>query len=173
MRAVSLTRRLPLSLLVTLAACAAAPGRSLLPGRALGVARQPVVRDRLPRRGIGRELAVLRADPGVVVECPEAHADDLRVVRAPAPERRAAGRAERLREAMVGRGPHADELLTFGDAQRAGLDPGLHGRGRPAAALAARAVAVAGGDGRRGHLEADAAAEAAAGQRKLGHPARI
>src|SRR5262249_37646371 len=43
---------------------------------ALGVARQPVVRDRLPRRGVRDELAVRRPDAGVVVEGAEADGRD-------------------------------------------------------------------------------------------------
>src|SRR6187551_1244756 len=82
----------------------------LLAGRALVVAREPVVRDLLPARRIGDELPVLRADARVAVESAEADADHLGVVRVAAPELRSALRAELLREAAVGL-PGADELL--------------------------------------------------------------
>src|SRR5207249_1018475 len=63
----------------------------------------------------------------------------------------------------------ADQLFAREDAERAWSDPAGDGGGGAGAALTARAVAVAGDDQRLGHLEADAAAHAAAGQRELGH----
>ncbi len=52
------------------------PGVSALRGDSR-VARQSVVGDRLPRRGIGDELANARADPGIVIE--GAHTDADRI----------------------------------------------------------------------------------------------
>src|SRR5207253_3133292 len=101
----------------------------------------------------------------------EADAHDVRIVRAPAPERRAADGAEVLREAAVAGVVAADELLAGQHAKRSGRDPRLRRGGRARAPLAARAVAVAGRDERLGHLEADASAQAATGQRQLGHGA--
>jgi len=48
---------------------------------ALGEACQAVVGERLPRRGVGGELARARANAGVAVEAAETHAADLRVAR--------------------------------------------------------------------------------------------
>ena len=47
----------------------------------LGVAGQPIVWDRLPRSGVGHELADARPDPGIAVERPHANADRIGVVR--------------------------------------------------------------------------------------------
>src|SRR4029453_9511289 len=132
----------------------------------LRVAREAVVRDRLPLGGVGGELTIRGPDARVVIE--EAHTDgcDLAGVRIDAPECRAAGGAEGLRE-TVGRLVGADELLA-GDADRAGHDARLRGRRGSRALLAAGAVAVARRDRRLGELEANPSAEAATGQ-GLGH----
>src|SRR6185503_9475285 len=72
--------------------------------------------------------------------------------------------AELLGEAGL-RPPGTDEVLARDDPERAGRDTRL-GRGSGARPpLAARAVAVARAEKRLCHLEADAAAEAAAGER--------
>src|SRR4029450_10799370 len=81
--------------------------------RSLRVARETVVRDRLPLGGVGGELAIRGPDAGVVVE--KAHADgcDLAGGRIDAPEGGAARGAERLRK-PVGRLVGADELVACG-----------------------------------------------------------
>src|SRR5262245_33466987 len=94
---------------------AAAPGPLARPR--LGVARQAVVRDRVPGRRVRGELTVARADPGIVVEGAEADAHDLLVLLAPAPQVRAAGRAEELGEAVRG-AVGAEQLLAREEAQR-------------------------------------------------------
>src|SRR5436305_9885716 len=71
--------------------------------------RQAVVGDRLPRGRRLEELAVGRADAGVVVEDAEPDAAD-RAVRALTPQARAAQRAEHLDEAALAR-PRAQRLL--------------------------------------------------------------
>ena len=53
-----------------------------LVGAGLVVARQPVVRQRLPRRGVGDVLVPLRPDPGILVERAEPDADRRPVVGA-------------------------------------------------------------------------------------------
>ena len=45
----------------------------------LGVAGQPIVWDRLPRRGVRHELADARANPGIIIERPDANADRIGV----------------------------------------------------------------------------------------------
>ena len=70
------------------------PGRPVRSVRdlALGVARQAVVGNRQPRRGVGDELMRARAHAGILVERAEADADALRVPVAPAEQGRAAVR---------------------------------------------------------------------------------
>ncbi len=62
----------------------------------LGVAGQPVVWDRLPRRSVGDELADAGPDPGIAVERSDANADRIGVVRVAAKQRRATVAAEPL-----------------------------------------------------------------------------
>lgn len=57
-----------------------------LVGAGLVVARQPVVRERLPRRGVGDVLVPLRPDPGILVERAEPDPDRRPVVGARARE---------------------------------------------------------------------------------------
>src|SRR2546421_348308 len=104
---------------------------------ALRVARQAVLRDGIPGRGVRRVLPVARPDSGVAVEGAEPHAPHLSVVRMPAPEVRAAGGAEDLREAVV-RLVGAQQLLAGEEAQRAGRDPRLRRRRAPGPPPAAR-----------------------------------
>src|SRR5262249_58319277 len=82
----------------------------------LRVAWQPVVRQLLPRSRVRDELMVARADAGILVEGAQAHRHHFRVIRAAAPQRRAARRAELLRKA-VGRTVRSDELLSGRDPQ--------------------------------------------------------
>jgi len=56
-------------------------GESVLYVATRGVARQSVVRDGLPRRGVGNELAHARANPGIAVERPHANANRIGVGR--------------------------------------------------------------------------------------------
>src|SRR4051794_14173 len=118
---------------------------------------------------------MLRADARVAVEGAEAYADHLGVVRVAAPELRPAFRAELLGKAAVW-SPGTDELLAGEDVEGSRRDAGLGGGGGPGPPLAARAVAVARAEERLGHLEANAAAKAPAGQRlaqSLHHPGAI
>src|SRR4051812_15441923 len=89
-----------------------AGGRSDLPVAGLLVVREPVVRDRLPDRRVVQVLAVRRPDARVTVEGAEANAFAVALVRIEAPQRRAAARAEGLREAALGR-PLGDEVLAM------------------------------------------------------------
>src|SRR5712691_850886 len=83
-------------------------------GSSLRVAGEAVVRKSLPRRGVGDELAVARPDPGIAVERAEADADELRTIRVPAPQRRAARGAEEL-VVPAGWLVGANELFACGD----------------------------------------------------------
>src|SRR4051794_14797652 len=69
-------------------------------GARLGVARQAVVGQRLPDGGVGRVGMPRRSDPRVAVEGAEAHALDLGVVAAAAPQGRPADGAEALESAV-------------------------------------------------------------------------
>src|SRR5215212_9938084 len=132
-------------------------------GPALRIPWEPVLRDGLPRRRVLDELPVLRPNPRIAVERPEADARRLAPARRPAEERGSALRAEPLVEAVRGLEPlHA--LLPLEDPDGTRREPRL-GRGRRSRPpLAARAVAVRRGQRLR-HLEAHAAAEAASGER--------
>src|SRR5262249_10950797 len=89
--------------------------------------------------------------------------------RAPAPERAAAGRAEALGPPGVRGCPLAHELVSLDNPQRPASDARLRRGSRPGPPPAARAVAVGRRDERRGHLVADAAAEAASGEGEMAH----
>src|SRR5262249_23546357 len=126
--------------------------------RSLRVAREAVVRNRLPVGRVRGELAIRGSDTRVVVE--EAHADGrgLSGGGIDAPEGRAARGAEGLWE-PVSRLVGADEVFARGDADRARDDSRLGRRCCSRALLAAGAVAVARGDRWLAELEADALAE--------------
>src|SRR5438132_12950368 len=87
---------LPLSASVIPACVRVARAGLALRVATLGVAREPVVWDRLPRRGVGHELADARPDPRIAVERPHADADRIGVIRVAAEQRRAAFAAEPL-----------------------------------------------------------------------------
>ena len=82
--------------------------------------------------------------------------------RVVAEQRAPTGPAEELREALL-RLPRPDVLLARDDPQRLRGDSRLRGGGRARAPLAAGAVAVARAQRLTGELEADGAAQAAAG----------
>ena len=137
-------------------------------GAGLPEARQPVVRDRLPHRGVVHVLPVARTDAGVAVEAPSRtdFNSDPRAL-AHIASRRRSRKTSRSRRRIVG----AKQLLAREDPERAARDAPRDGRRRAGPPLAARAMAVARGDERLGHLEANGAAHAAARERKLGHRA--
>lgn len=133
------------------------------------MARQAVVRDGLPARGIRDELPPLWADPRITVDGAEANARVLVGSRRAREERGAAPAAEDLLAAALG-SPASKLLGTAHDPHGAGYRASV-GRGRrPAAPLAARAMAVDGCDERGGHLEADGAAAASSGDRVVHDP---
>src|SRR4051794_11693521 len=115
------------------------------PGR-LGEARQAVVGNRLPNGGVVGELMLLGADPRIAVDGAKPHADVAAGLRVVAVERRAAVRAEALREAAVARVPALHEPFALGDSERALGRARVCGRPRAGASLTACAVAVVGGD---------------------------
>src|SRR5712691_3876977 len=88
-----------------------------------GKARETVVRQCVPgctRADVG---VVLRADPGIAVEHPEAYGRLVAAGPAVAEETRAADGAERLHGAAVPRIPHADQVLAREDADAAARHP--------------------------------------------------
>src|SRR4051812_14334131 len=87
----------------------------------LVVARQPIVGERLPGRGVGDVLPRRRAHAGVATDRSEAHAHGLAAPGVADEERRAAGAAEDLRPAALGH-PLAQLLLALRDDDRPGLD---------------------------------------------------
>src|SRR4029078_4087455 len=99
---------------------------SLLGRPPLGMPREAVVGDWLPRGGLGDELGIRGGDARVAVE--GAHADDDLgvVVGVAAEEGRAAPRAERLLVSLV-RAVGSDQLLAGRDPERPGDGPGADG----------------------------------------------
>src|SRR4029450_5320291 len=97
-RALSRTRRRPGSG----GAAESVPDGTLGRRPSLREALEPVLRNRLPRRGIRDELAIGGADSRVVVEGAEADAQDVHVLGVLAPEPGAALGAEELGEAGGG-----------------------------------------------------------------------
>src|SRR5512132_9602 len=130
---------------------------------ALVVVRQAVIRDVIPRRARGDEGVELRADAGLAVERPETdrYFFALRPLRTE--QARAADGTEGLHPA-VGRPEDADQLLPGKQAESRTWDASLRSTEGARVLPAPRAVAVIGpAEGRR-HLEADATAEARAGE---------
>src|SRR3954468_10316075 len=138
--------------------------RSRLGVAAFGMARQPVVGDRLPRRPGADELGNAGAGSGVLVQRAHADADRIGVAGVAAEQRRAAVAAEPLLAALLG-SPDAQPVLALDDSERVRRGVCVGRRGGAAAALAAAAMAVARGHERRGHLVAHGAAVAAARER--------
>jgi hypothetical protein len=133
-----------------------------------GVAGQSVVGDRLPRRGIGHELTDARPDPRIIVERPHPDADRIGVIGIAAKERRAALAAEPFLAAVVGL-PHSKPVRTRNDPKCSARGVGVRRRRRSCPALAALAMAIAGDDERRGHLESDGPAVATTREREVVH----
>ena len=134
----------------------------------LGETRQPVAGDWLPSGRIRHELPVRGSNAWIGVKSSEPDADHFRIVRIPAPERRAAGGAEELREA-VWRLVGTNEVFALRDPEGPRDDATRDRRGGARAPLAAGAVAVAGRKEWLGDLEADTAAQAPSGERKIEH----
>src|SRR5437667_8889575 len=123
-----------------------------------------MVRDRVPARSALDALAIRGADTRVSVERAKTHGEDLRLARRPAEQAGAADAAEDL-DPAARRREGGEQLLALRDSQRAGIDTSLSRCRRAGAALAVLAVAVARRARRFAELEADTAAQAAAGQR--------
>ena len=144
-------------------------------GHSLVVAREAVVGDRLPRRGVGDELVRRRPHAGVAVE--RRRGARSRPRRSPGCGRAPPSRTRRRRPSRSRRrGAHARRCSSPAvTRERAGLEPGGGGRAGAGAVLAAGAVAVGGRDERGRDLEADGAAAAAAGEGEggLGHGAIV
>jgi hypothetical protein len=85
----------------------------------LGMARQFVVGDRLPWRGIGDEPSDARSNALVTIEGAHPDAEWFGVVRVEAEERRAAISTEPLLPAIFGL-PYAEPILADDDPERTG-----------------------------------------------------
>src|SRR5581483_8364118 len=138
----------------------------------LEVARKSVSRNRLPRCSVRDELSVARPDTGIGVEGTEPDSLHLRVVRALAPEARAAGAAEDLSPPCF-RLVRPEELAAAQKSKGAWSDPRLRRCRCSGAALAPCAMAVRRTQRHLVELESHAAAEAAAAQRKSRHAASL
>src|SRR4051794_32039921 len=103
---------------------------------ALRMPRQPIVRDRLPRRRRAYELPHARPDARVLVERAHPDPDRVGVARVAAEQRRAAIAAEPLLTAHL-RLPRAQPVLTRDDPERAGRGMGVRRRRSAASPLAA------------------------------------
>src|SRR2546428_13843753 len=98
------------------AICLRSPRAGAGPGQVVArlglvVAREAVVRDRLPGRRVRHERAPARPDAGIAVEGAHPHAHLRGVARIAAEELGAALAAEELPEAAVGMAPCLDEIL--------------------------------------------------------------
>ncbi len=133
-----------------------------------GVAWQAVIGDRLPRRRGGHELTDARPDAGIVVKGAHPDTDRICVAGIAAKERRATVATEPLLAAAV-RLPCTEPILACNDPKGARCRMRICRCRRSAATLAALAMAIAGDNQRRGHLESDGAAVAATGQDEVRH----
>ena len=97
--------------------------------------------------------AVPRAYAGIAIECTESYGNLIVMVRVAAEEGRAAIAAEQLGLAL-GRDVRANLLLAYEEAKARPRDPSAYRRCGPGAPLAVGAMAVAGGEERRGDLKA-------------------
>ena len=133
--------------------------------RALGVTREPIVRDRLPRSSVRNELAQYWSNARISVESPESDANTVRFDRVAAVCRRSATAAEPLLPTVV-RPPCTQLVLARGDLERRRLDAGGHRSTGSGATLAARAMAIESRPQLGPDLEANGAATAAASKWK-------
>jgi len=106
------------------------------------VTGQSVVVDRLPRRGIGDELADARPDPRITIERSHPDADGVGVPGVAAEQRRATVAAKPFLATAIGF-PDSKPVLAGDDLKRAGCGVGADRCRSSAATLAALAVAIA------------------------------
>src|SRR5438105_3702889 len=140
-------------------------------GARLGLreALKSIVGNRLPGDRVGDVCPPARAHPRIAVERPHADAHLGRIVRIAAEQMRAALAAEALLEPAIGMPPRLHQIASPQQAKCAAIDSCLRRRRGAGAPLAAGAVAVAGGRGGLAQLEADTAAQTAAGERGAWH----
>src|SRR5437763_14342963 len=105
------------------------------------MARQAVVGDRLPRRGVCDELVKGRTDARIAVDRAETDPDSRGVRGAAAEHRGPAVAAEPLLRPAFGL-PRLEPVLALHHAERAGRDRSARGRSGAGAALTTRAMAV-------------------------------
>lgn len=131
---------------------------------ALREALEAIVWDGLPRGGVGHVCTPARPHARIGVERSHSNAHLRRMIRVTAEEMCPAFATEAFLETAVGMPPGLYQLVPLQQPERAPVDAGLRRRRSPCATLATSAVAIAGGPGGLSELEADATAEAAAGQ---------
>lgn len=132
------------------------------PRHALRKPRKPVFGNGVPRRRVIGELMCNGPDPRVFVERAHPDAERLRVRGIRRVQVAAALGAECLDPPASRWAPGPDLTLPSGDPERPGRGPGAERKGRSGPPLTALAVAVERLEQRRGDLEADMAACAAA-----------
>ena len=125
------------------------------------MAREPVIRKLVPRRPRVDKDVGLRPELRIVVQGAEPDRDLVPLRPVATEQARAARGAERLHLA-VSRSKDADQLLALKQPELLARNASLREAERPGVLAAARAVAVDGDPKRQRHLEANAAAEAAA-----------
>ena len=131
-------------------------------------ARESVVRNGLPTRSVGNELATLRANAWITVDHTESDEGDLVAVRRLPEERGAASAAKHFRETARWR-PSGEETLALHHTERSWRYYGSGRRRRPRPPLTASAVAVTGCLERSVDLEPDRFASAVSSERRSCH----
>src|SRR5918995_5689097 len=146
------------------AKAAASAGTALRTRRRPVVALQPVVGNLVPHSLRSDERAVLRSDSRVTVERAQPDRDFRALRPRSAEERRPASRAEDFHRALA-RAEDAQQFLASQQTESLALHAALRKPERPRVLAAARAVTVVRAPERRGDLESNTAAEAAAAER--------
>jgi len=132
------------------------------------VARETVVRDRLPRRGRTDPRSHGRADLRVAVERAHANADPLGMLVVACEDRGSTHAAEPFLAAVVGL-PNPQDILTGNDAERVNRGMGARRGRRARSPLAATAMTVARAEQLRRDLITNRCAVAATGDGKRRH----
>ena len=127
--------------------------------------RQTIIWKQIPARFRGDELVVLRSDTRIGIQGSESHRHLGPMRPSPAEETRPADRAEGLHRTIVIGTVDPDEILAFDETKVLSRYPSLGQAERPRMSPAPRAVAMVGEPEGQRHFKADAAAEAAAGER--------
>src|SRR5438270_4259943 len=132
------------------------------------MARQAIVRDRLPRRRVGDELPEAGTDAWITVDRAEPDTGLRVILGITGEDGRTTLTAEPLLVA-VGRSPRLQRRLALGDSERSRHDRCIGRRRCTCAPLATSAMAVPRPEQRLGDLETHRPAVTAAGESEVAH----